>query len=107
MEFTNVSSRSYVDFVEINSSISANGALSIYINLLQDISNIYTKVEMMMVSSNGNYDLELANKTFDGCEFLGNKRYEPILQVFWKTLTKNTTFPKRCPLAKVKIASYL
>lgn len=102
IEITDVTSKTYVDFVEINSSISDNGALSIYVNILKDISNIHSEVTIMLVSASGNYDLELVNRTIDACQFLSNKRHEPILQVFWKQLTKNGAFPKRCPFLKVK-----
>lgn len=104
IKITNVSSKSYVDFLEMNSSISTNGALSLYINAVQDVSNLHAKVVILVLSSSGNYDLVLANTTVDVCEFYRNKKYVPILQMFYRTFTKTGTFPKSCPIRKVKIS---
>lgn len=93
-----------MDFFEVNSSISTNGAISLYVNVLKDIPNIHAKVVIQLQSSsNGKYDLELANTTLDACEFFRNRKYEPILQLFYKTLTKNGQFAKSCPIRKVKV----
>lgn len=105
IEVTNVSTASYVNFTQMNSSISTNGALSMYMNILQDISDVYAKIEILIASSSGNYDLELVNKTIHVCEFFRNRRYEPIVQLFYKAMTKTGSFPHSCPIRKVKIAS--
>lgn len=93
---------SFVDFVEVNSSLTNRG-LSVYVNFLQNFVNPYAKVLITFLSSSGKYDLELANTTVNACEFFRNRKYFPILQVFYRALTKSSTFPKKCPILKVKI----
>lgn len=79
--------------------MSSSGAISVFLNAHQNLGHLYAKVLINIESSNG--DLVLANKTVDSCEFFKNPRYEPILQVFYKALTRTGTFPKRCPITKV------
>lgn len=92
-----------VDFVVMNSSISTDGSMSMFINVLQNVPQLYVKVKITLESSDGIYDLELINKTFNVCEFLNNPKYEPIVQVFYRALTKSGTFAKRCPIEKVRV----
>lgn len=76
-----------------------------YLNIRQDIPNMYTKTQIILDSSNGNYKLELVNKTINTCEFYRNRKYEPISQVLYKALTKTGTVPTRCPVTKVLISN--
>ncbi|KAG4073610.1 hypothetical protein HA402_000834 [Bradysia odoriphaga] len=89
-----------VDYIETNSSISSSGSISLFFNVKRSVPNFYSKVLLTVDSSNGVYDLELINRTIDTCEFYRNPKYEPILQVFYKLLTKDGIFPKRCPIMK-------
>ncbi|KAG4073783.1 hypothetical protein HA402_001007 [Bradysia odoriphaga] len=89
-----------VDHIDTNSSISSNGSISLFFNLRQDIPNLYAKVLITVNTTKRIYDLELINRTIDSCEFYRNTKYEPIAQVFYKLLTKNGKFPKRCPITK-------
>lgn len=69
VEFTNVSSYSLVNFIEVNSSISTTGAISIYANFLQDVSNVYFKALIGIGTADQVYDLEFMNKTLNFCQF--------------------------------------
>ncbi|KAG4074437.1 hypothetical protein HA402_015133 [Bradysia odoriphaga] len=89
-----------VDYVEMNSSISSSGLISLFFNVKKNVPDFYAKVLITVDTTNGGYDLELINRTIDGCEFYRNPKYEPIPQVFYKFLTKNGVFPKRCPVTK-------
>lgn len=104
MEFTNVSTYSSVNYIEINSSISTDGAISIHMNFLRGVSNIYVRAVITIESSPGKIDLEFINKTLFVCEFFKNKKYEPILQVLYRALTKTGNFPTECPIQKVYIS---
>lgn len=101
VEFTNVSTDSLVHYVQVNSSISANGSISIYVNFLRDVFNVYVKTVITVASADQVYDLELINKSVNFCEFLRNGKYEPILQVLYKIFNKNRSFPTSCPVRKV------
>lgn len=73
-----------------------------FLNVLQNVrQQYYAKVIIKLESSNGNYDLELINKTMYTCDFFNNPKYEPIAQVFYRALTKSGTFVNRCPITKV------
>lgn len=49
----------------------------------------------------------MLNKTIDNCELFSNPTYEPIIQFFYAILTKTGTFPKKCPITKVKYIKLL
>lgn len=102
IEITNLSTYSLVNYMESNSSISKQNSVSIYINVLKYLTEIYAKVTVIITSANGNYSSVLFNKTIDCCEFLKNPKYEPIVQVFYRALTINGSFPKNCPITKVR-----
>ncbi len=72
-----------------------------FVNLAQTVPNVYVQAVITIETSDGIYDLQLINKTIDGCKFLHNPGYEPIVQVFYRELTRTGTFPKRCPFTKV------
>lgn len=105
IEITNVRSESFVNFIGINSTITTSG-LSVYANVLETMQNPYVKMLIMLQSSSGKYDLTLVNTTVNVCEFFGNRKYLPTLQVFYRALTKTGTFPKKCPVVKVKMYSF-
>lgn len=53
-------------------------------------------------SDNGNYNIELLNRTIDLCKFYKNKRYEPILQAIFKLFEEYMpNWFTRCPTNKV------
>ena len=91
---------SLVNYIETNSSVSSNGSLSLFFNVLRDVPSSYSKSLIMVDPSNGVY-VELVNKMIDNCEFYRNPKYEPIAQIFYRTLAKNAFFPKSCPIRKV------
>lgn len=101
VEFTNISTFSRVNFIEINSSISTVGSISIHLNFLQDVYNMFAKTVIKLETSDQVYDLEFINKTINVCEFFKNRKYEPILQLLYKVLNKNRSFPTSCPIRKV------
>lgn len=100
MEVTNVTTVSFVNFMELNSSTTANG-FSIYLHVLQDLVNLNVRVQILGESSSGKYDVRMANKTMDVCKFFTDRKYVPIAQVFYRAFAKNGTFPKSCPIRKV------
>ncbi len=103
VEFTNVSTYSLVDYIQVNSSISTNGSISINVNFLREVYNVFTKTLIQLATTSDEvYDLEFINKTVNFCEFLNNRRYEPMLQILYKLLNKNRSFPTSCPIRKVK-----
>lgn len=101
IEVTDITTYSFVNFVEINSSTTTNGSITIYANLLEDITDIYATVNIIFQSTKGNYDLKMMNKTVDCCNFFRNKKYEPLLQKLYRVMTKTGTFPHNCPFRKV------
>lgn len=58
-----------------------------------------------MESGNGVYDMEIVNRTINLCEFFINPRYEPIIQVFYKAVSRNAVVPSSCPVQKVPNSS--
>lgn len=104
IEITNVSMHSFVDYIQVNSSISSTGAVTMFTSYLRDVPNYYNKVLIKVESSEGNYDLVLANKTINNCELHRNRIYLPILSVMHIAMTKNGVVPTTCPVKKVLIS---
>lgn len=105
VDLYNATTKSFVSYIEINSSTVNNG-LTLYVNILQDVQKPYLKALILLESSNGKYDLPLSNTTLNLCEFLSNRKYFPILQTFYKTFMRYS-FMMRCPIRKVIIFSCL
>lgn len=102
IDITKMSAETFVQHIAVNSSISpTTGSLSFYVNVLQNTPKVYANVEMLLASSNGAYNLVLVNKTINYCQLLHDRKYEPMLQTFYKLLTKSTGFPTSCPIRKV------
>lgn len=102
VEFTNISTYSLVDFLQVNSSLSSNGSISVYLTSQRVLTNVYAKIVINIESADHQvYDLEFINKTVNVCEFLDNKTNEPLLQGLYSVLNKDRSFPTSCPLRKV------
>lgn len=106
VQFKNVTSYSLNDICQINSSISNANSISVFVNVGRTIPSYYTKSLIKIETSDGIYGLELINKTLDTCKFFDDPTYEPIVQVFYRELTRTGTFPKRCPIEKVWISKF-
>lgn len=52
-------------------------------------------------SANEVYDMEYINRTIDYCKFFSNKRYEPVLQVFFGIFAAKSDMARSCPIKKV------
>lgn len=69
--------------------------------------NVFVAVQFIFESSPDIYDMELMNRTIDFCRFLRDKRYEPILQIFYRIAREHTNFVTKCPVLKVICAPKL
>lgn len=52
-------------------------------------------------STDGVYDMEFINRTIDFCQFFRNKRYEPVLQIFYRIFAAKSDVARSCPIKKV------
>lgn len=104
VEISNVTTKTFVSSIEIKSTVSTGGSLSFYWNVLEDLPlPLYAKAKVMLKSSSGYYDLEMINRTIEVCKFFNDRKYEPILQVFFKLFIKTSKFPSSCPIRKVNL----
>lgn len=78
-----------------------NELINIYFNVMQDIHHPFMHVEYVIDSGNGTYDMVYANKTFNICTFLKNRKIDILLQLFMKIAEKFGELPKSCPIPKV------
>lgn len=106
IKLSNFSAKSYISFIEVNSSISTSGSISFYVNILQDLPNMNSENKIMLETSSGEYDLAMVNKTINVCKLFTDRKYEPMIQVLYKLLTKTSNFPNSCPIRKVISAKY-
>lgn len=94
----NVYHPSIVDF---NLTI-VNDTINLYFHVHQNLQNPTAHMEYVLDSGNDNYDMILANKTYDACSFLQNRKMDVLFQIFLKIAEKFGDVPKRCPFQKVQ-----
>lgn len=99
---TKAKSESLTDKAELNISITESGGLSLYINLKEDLHNIYTTVNLAVnLHTDDEYDFDLVKRTVDCCKLFKDPSYEPVVQFFYKIFLENGHFPTDCPVKKV------
>lgn len=101
MNPSNISSTVYSDKYVVNASVSKN-ALNLYFQINEDLSHPMASVEIYLESTdNGQYNIELMNRTIDLCTFFSNKFYEPLIQIIFGILKQYGDFPDSCPVKRV------
>ncbi|XP_037038088.1 uncharacterized protein LOC119075675 [Bradysia coprophila] len=84
-----------------NSSVTDSGKFSLHLEFLGNVRNMIMETVICFESNNGICDMELINRRIDLCKFYKNKRYEPILQVAFKTFENFLThWFTACPINK-------
>lgn len=85
-----------------NSTVTDSGKFNLHLEFLGTIRSLIMQTVICFESNNGMYDMELINRTIDLCKFYKNKRYEPILQVAFKTLENFLShWFTACPIKRV------
>lgn len=97
----NVVWKSFGNLTYANASLSPDGALSVFVQILENLNHPIAYTEVYVDSGNGQYDFEILNRTVNLCEFLRNKRYEPLLQIFYRIVSEGGSWPTACPIQKV------
>lgn len=96
--------KSFNRLTNINASLSPSGALSVFVEILEDVNHPFAHAEIYADSGTGQYDFEVINRTVDICKFFHKKRYEPLLQLVYKTISENGAWPTSCPIRKVVVS---
>lgn len=89
------------NLTRINASVSQSGALTVFVQILENLEHPFMHSALFFDSGKGGYDFEILNRTVNLCEFFRNTRYEPLLQIFYKILLENGPWPTTCPIRKV------
>lgn len=90
---------------DFNLTIVNNDTINYYFHVPQNLQHPFLHMEYMLDSGNDNYDMILANKTYDVCKFMQNRKMDVLFQIFLKIADKFGDLPKRCPFPKVRILS--
>lgn len=86
----------------MNASLTSQGALNMYIRSLKDIKNVFATIVVKFSSNHSNnFDIDYMNKTVNVCKLFHNPRYEPLLKLGYKIISKDVHLPQRCPVKKV------
>lgn len=89
------------DLVDMNATTSQD-AFSIFVKLSKNVDNLFlTAVLKFSSDDSSNFDIEYMNKTVDVCKFPIHPRYEPLIQLVYRIISKKVHLPQRCPLKKV------
>lgn len=76
--------------------------LNVYFQINEEVSHPIARAEIYFQSpENGQYNVELMNRTIDVCTFFSNKLYEPLIQIVFQILQQYGDIPDRCPLKMV------
>lgn len=93
----------YSDKYYGNITVNQN-AISFHIESREDILKPVVQIEIYVHSlENGQYDIEVMNRTIDACLFFSNKFHEPLLQIAFRIIQEYGDLPDRCPIKKVNI----
>lgn len=90
--------------VVVNITVYNDGAIDLFLDLKESLQNMYVHSEFFFEWSNAgntNLELEIMNRTIDACKFFRDVRYEPILQMIYKSALEFGNFPTKCPIPKV------
>ncbi len=91
------------DFVNYNMS-EKDGELIAYYELKKENMIFFLNAVIDFADNNDDFGTEFMNKTINICKMLSNRRYEPLVGLFYRILQdKEPTLPKKCPLKKVLI----
>ncbi len=79
-----------------------DNALSIHVQIKEPLIKPIIRSQIYLQSlENGQYEVELMNRTIDVCKFLSNKLHEPLLQIAYQIVQDYGTAPDSCPVKEV------
>lgn len=91
----------FSDKYYVNLTVKEN-ALTFHIQIKEEVSRPMVLTEIYLKSPDtGEYDFELMNRTIDGCKFLSNKLYEPLMQIAFQIVQAHGDIPTSCPIKMV------
>lgn len=73
-----------------------------YYDVKKDTLKLWINTAIHLQNNNKEFAIEFMNKTMDMCKILVNRRYDPVMGIFFEILKEKIPFfPKRCPIEKV------
>lgn len=99
---TKAKCESLTDKMQLNISITETGGLNLYVNLKEDLHDLYTSVILAVdLNNHGEYDFDMVKRTVNCCKLFKDHSYEPVVQFLYKIFLDNGHFPTDCPVKKV------
>lgn len=93
---------SFTDKMFVNASASKAKGLSVYVNLVEEFTELFTDVSLVVdLNDNNEYDFDLVRRTIDTCRLFKEPTYEPVIQFLYKLFVDGGNFPTDCPIKKV------
>ncbi len=81
-----------------------DGVQTAYYELKKDNMLIFVNSIIDIGDDDDDFGIEFMNKTINICKMLSNRRYEPLMGLFYKIVQDlEPTLPKKCPIKKVLI----
>lgn len=86
----------------VNASVSRIKGLTVYLNLLEDLNELYTEVSLVVdLNDKNEYDFDVVRRTINTCRLFKDATYEPVVQYLYKLFLNSGNFPTACPIKKV------
>lgn len=86
----------------VNATVDKIKGLTIYLNVVEDLYEIYTDVSLVVdLNDKNDYDFEVVKRTINTCRLFKESSYEPVVQFLYKLFLRSGNFPTECPIKKV------
>lgn len=100
---TKVKSEALSEKAQHNISISDDGGLSLYINLKEDLPDLYMTINLdMNFDAEKDNDVDVVKRTVNCCQLFNDSSYAKEVQFFYKIFLDHGHFPVKCPVKKVR-----
>ncbi|XP_037038390.1 uncharacterized protein LOC119075911 [Bradysia coprophila] len=99
IKLTNFSFSSVNNNFTFNVTIT-NSVIDAWIDVKETIEQLYVHPEVHLDLGNGKYDFEFMNRRVDVCRLLRDKKYEPLIQMAFRSILPYCNCPSRCPISK-------
>lgn len=85
--------------VQLNFTINQEGLMSIHAFVHKQSEDYYLQLIVAFEDDKGMFSNTFLNKTITVCKFLSTPSYEPLIQLYYKTLKKfDNNIPDGCPI---------
>lgn len=106
IKLTNLSFYSTSNIIWTNITMK-DSVVDTLVDLKSTFQQMYLHMSIDVDLGNGKFDFNAMNRTIDVCRVYRDRKYEPFIQILYKSVLPSCNCPSRCPIGKVKIFKFL